>query len=75
MIADIAIHAAHRKGDDRNIHAHVMLSMREITPESFGQKVRDWNSPELLEQWREQWALHQNRALERAGRTERVRPP
>jgi MobA/MobL family protein len=72
MIADLAIHAPHRKGDDRNTHAHVMLTMREVTPQGFGQKVRDWNSPELLEQWREQWAHYQNRALERAGRSERV---
>jgi hypothetical protein len=72
MIADLAVHAPHRKGDDRNTHAHVMLSMRELTPDGFGPKVRDWNNPELLEQWREQWALCQNRALERAGRAERV---
>ena len=72
MVADIAVHAPHRKGDDRNTHAHVMLSMREITPEGFGPKVRDWNSPELLEHWREEWAHYQNRALERAGRDERV---
>jgi len=72
MVADIAIHAPHRKGDDRNTHAHVMLTMRELTPDGFGQKVRAWNSPELLEHWREEWAHHQNRALEQAGRTERV---
>lgn len=73
MVADIAIHAPHRKGDDRNTHAHVMLTMREITADGkFGPKVRDWNSPELLERWREQWAHHQNRALEKAGRSERV---
>jgi hypothetical protein len=46
--------------------------MREITPDGFGPKVRDWNSPERLEKWREEWARCQNRALERAGRTERV---
>ena len=73
MIADIAIHAPHRKGDDRNTHAHVMLSMREITPEGFGQKVRDWNSPELLEQWREQWALTRTGRLN--GRADRARRP
>lgn len=72
MVADIAIHAAHRKGDHRNGHAHVMLTMRERTAKGFGAKVRDRNSPELLEHWREQWAHHQNRALERAGRPERA---
>ena len=73
MIADIALHAPHRKGDHRNTHAHVMLSMREILANgAFGAKVRDWNSPELLEHLRERWAFYQNRALEKAGRSERV---
>ena len=72
MIADIALHAPSAKGDQRNHHAHVMLTMRELTGEGFGNKERDWNSPERLEQWREQWALHQNRALERHGHAERV---
>ena len=67
MIAGIALHAPSAKGDQRNHHAHVMLTMRELTGEGFGNKERDWNSPDLLEQWREQWALHQNRALERHG--------
>jgi hypothetical protein len=72
MVADIAIHAPHRKGDHRNTHAHVMLSMRELTADGFGAKVRDWNSPERLEQWREKWADYQNEALKEAGLTVRV---
>lgn len=72
MIADIAIHAPSAKGDDRNHHAHVMLTMRELTADGFGNKQRDWNSPEMLEQWREKWAHHQNRALERHGHQARV---
>ena len=72
MIADVAIHAPSEKGDQRNHHAHVMLTMRSLTADGFGQKARDWNSPELLEQWREQWAHHQNRTLERHGHSERV---
>ena len=31
MIADVAIHAPDRDGDQRNHHAHVMLTMRELT--------------------------------------------
>ena len=72
MIADIAIHAPNAEGDQRNHHAHVMLTMRELTGEGFGKKARDWNSPDQLAQWREQWALHQNRALERHGHAARV---
>lgn len=67
MIADIAIHAPNAEGDQRNHHAHVMLTMRELTGEGFGKKARDWNSPDQLAQWREQWAHHQNRSYERYG--------
>jgi len=67
MIADIAIHAPNAEGDQRNHHAHVMLTMRELTGEGFGKKARDWNSPDQLATWREQWAQHQNRTLERHG--------
>ncbi|MDD9911398.1 MAG: MobA/MobL family protein [Ahrensia sp.] len=72
MIADVAIHAPSDQGDQRNHHAHVMLTMRELTGEAFGKKSRDWNNPELLNEWREQWANHQNRALERHGHNSRV---
>ncbi|WP_019123871.1 MobQ family relaxase [Brevibacillus massiliensis] len=68
MIADIAIH----RNDADNPHAHIMLTMREITPDGFGSKNRDWNKKEWLESWREQWERHANRALERAGREERI---
>jgi hypothetical protein len=72
MIADVAIHAPGREGDDRNHHAHIMLTMRELTGEGFGNKARGWNSPELLQEWREEWANQQNRALERYGHPTRV---
>lgn len=73
MIADVAIHEpSGHGGDDRNHHAHVMLTMRELTGDGFGKKNRDWNSPDNLTNWREQWAHHQNRGLERHGHQARV---
>lgn len=72
MIADIAIHAPHRQGDDRNHHAHVMLTMRAITAEGFGKKERAWNETAFIEYWREAWETAVNQALERAGRGERI---
>jgi len=72
MIADIAIHAPDREGDSRNHHAHVMLTMRALTGSGFGQKVREWNATEELEQWRADWASTENRHLERAGHAARV---
>ena len=72
MIADIALHAPGRDGDDRNHHAHILLTTREIDPEGFTTKNRDWNKVELLEDWRETWARDANLALERAGIEERI---
>ncbi|MCA0948502.1 MobA/MobL family protein [Salipiger pacificus] len=67
MIADVAIHAPHRQGDQRNHHAHVMLTMRELTSEGFGKKVRDWNDRANIDRWRAEWAEAQNLAFERHG--------
>lgn len=72
MIADVNIHLPDKDGDQRNHHAHVMLTMREMTGEGFGNKSREWNDPDLIKGWREEWANHQNRALERHGHNERV---
>jgi len=72
MIADIAIHAPDRRGDDRNHHAHVMLTMRELAGDGFGKKVRDWNDTAQLEQWRESWAKIVNHHLERHGHEARI---
>lgn len=72
MIADVAVHAPHRQGDQRNHHAHVMLTLRELTGEGFGNKVRDWNDRANIERWREEWAHLQNRTFERLGIEARV---
>ena len=72
MVADIALHAPGRDGDDRNDHAHILLTTREIGPEGFTTKNRDWNKVEVLEGWREAWAWDSNAALERAGIEDRV---
>jgi hypothetical protein len=72
MIADVAFHEPHREGDQRNHHAHILLTTRSIGPEGFGPKVREWNGKDQLAGWRESWAEAQNRALERAEIDERV---
>ena len=63
MVADIAIHAPPRHGDERNFHAHVMLTTREIGPDGFGKKNRDWNRKEVLQDWRAAWSQTQNQYL------------
>jgi len=72
MVADIALHAPGRIGDERNHHAHILLTTREIAAEGFTTKNRDWNKVEVLEGWREAWARDSNAALERAGIEDRV---
>ncbi|ABD54460.1 Ti-type conjugative transfer relaxase TraA [Jannaschia sp. CCS1] len=56
MIADLNVHW--ERGEDGTLkpHAHVMLTMREVEGDGFGQKVRDWNRTALIERWRECWA-------------------
>lgn len=67
MIADLNVHWDIGEDGKAKPHAHVMLTMREIgrevTKDGFGAKVRDWNKTALIEQWRERWADHVNRAL------------
>ena len=77
MVADVNIHTPNPKGDERNHHAHVMLTMRELTGDGFHSKkstptARGWNDDELLQTWRKEWAQHQNNTLERHGHSERV---
>ena len=73
MAAQIDIHAPDREGDKRNIHAHIMLTTRQVTRNGFkAKKARNWNEKKTLVAWREQWADHVNKALERANCKERV---
>ena len=72
MVADIALHAPGRIGDERNHHAHILLTTREVDADGFTTKNRDWNKVEVLEGWREAWARDSNAALERAGIEDRV---
>ena len=63
MVADLALHGA----SSGNPHAHIMLTMREIGPDGFGKKNRDWNRHDLVREWRSEWAEHANAALEMVG--------
>ena len=68
MVADVAIHAPDRKGDERNYHAHILLTLRKIDGNGFSaEKAREWNSKAFNLQWREKWAELGARYLEKAG--------
>ena len=72
MIADLNVHWDMAADGSPKPHAHVMLSMREVGPDGFGQKERDWNSKELLQTWRERWADHVNTRMAELGLEARV---
>ncbi len=70
---DIAIHAPDKDSDERNHHAHLMVTMRRLGADGFAaEKDRDLNSRAQLGAWREQWAHLANRHLERHGHEARI---
>lgn len=72
MIADIAIHDKQASDGYAQPHLHIMLTMRDITAEGFGQKNRQWNDRRRVTAWRDSWETRTNEALEKAGRPEQV---
>ena len=72
MVADLNVHWDKAKDGSPKPHAHVMLAMRDVGPEGFGAKNRDWNSTELLKDWREAWSAHVNLALAELGLEGRI---
>lgn len=60
MVADFALHDPKYKDGHQNKHIHVMLATREVTPEGFGKKNRDWNDMSLVAEWRKNWADYCN---------------
>jgi ATP-dependent exoDNAse (exonuclease V) alpha subunit len=73
-VVDIAMHEPSREGDERNHHAHILLTTRRITPNGFAEKTRELDEKKSGEvvHWREAWATHCNEKLQKAGVQERV---
>ena len=76
VVADVAIHAPHRDGDQRNHHAHILTTTRRIAEDGFTVKTRELDDRKLGSQniidMRAHWAEMQNAALERSGAIDRV---
>jgi len=68
MCADFSIHDT----QSANPHAHIMLTMRDVSPSGFEKKNRDWNDTARLEGWRENWANVCNDKLQSKGISERI---
>ena len=76
VAVDVAIHKPSREGDQRNYHAHMLMSVRQVTKAGFGKKVRELDDhkrgPEEVEHIRAEWARLANRALENAGKSVQI---
>jgi len=63
--ADVAIHQPGRDGDQRNHHAHILLSTRRLTTAGFAAKTRELDDLKTGEigRWRARFAAMQNAYL------------
>ncbi|MGE0367244.1 MAG: MobQ family relaxase [Phycisphaerales bacterium] len=71
---DIAIHAPNPAGDERNHHAHLLLTTRRLTQTGFTEKTRELDDLKTREvvYWRERWAGTVNEHLARHGHESRL---
>jgi hypothetical protein len=81
VAADVAIHAPSREGDERNHHAHIMLSACVVeTDGRLGKRAGELDPifcqkhrlPNMADRERCRWAELTNIALERGGHSSRV---
>lgn len=84
VAADVAIHAPSRNGDQRNHHAHILITTRQVSSQGMMDKtdleredkaLRAQGKPsgrEQIEALRAEWATMCNAALKRAGQNEQV---
>jgi len=74
VAADVAVHAPHREGDQRNHHAHILTTTRVMGEDGLGAKTRILDAAKTggveIEEMRGVWAHLQNHALEREGRAQ-----
>ena len=84
VAVDVAIHRAHREGDQRNYHAHILTTTRAVTPTGLGTKTAlELSESERAKRGmphsrrefveiRERWALLGNEHLHRCGHQSRI---
>lgn len=72
-VVDIAIHTPEPRKDQRNHHAHLMITPRPLKDGEFAPlKDASLNAKDQLTTWREQWANLANRHLARHGHDVRI---
>ena len=91
VAADVCIHKPAKQGDERNHHAHILITTRSVSISEDGipilgdKTALEWSdrkrqekglnkAADEMKELREKWAELANKALERAGKTERIDP-
>jgi len=76
VVADIAIHKPHPQGDERNFHAHLLTTSRQVKNDGLAEKTRilddKISGPKEVESLRRIWATLINDAFDKNGIAERV---
>lgn len=84
VAADVSVHEPSRKGDQRNHHAHILITTRQISAQGLGEKTDleredkalraqgKLSGRKQIEALRADWATRCNRTLECAGHEARV---
>ncbi len=72
MVADLNVHWDVGEDGGLKPHAHVMLTMRQVTAAGFGPKQREWNATGLYEGVRQRWAELANERLAEHGQDVRI---
>jgi hypothetical protein len=70
MIIDYSIH--HPPDNPNNPHAHMIVTMRHIEEDGFGNKKRELNHKSVLKEWRQSWAEITNTHLGIAGFNQKI---
>ncbi len=67
--ADVAIHAPGKGGDNRNHHAHILCSTRQLTQAGFTKKTRELDDKKTgeIDRWRKRFAELQNERFQENG--------
>lgn len=73
-IADVSIHEPDKRGDQKNVHAHILIPDRQVGTnyQWEARKNRELNRKEVVSEIRQEWGAVANRHLERAGSEARI---
>ncbi len=72
LAVDMNIHAPDAQGDQRNDHAHLIVTTRTVDKDGIGKKDRASDEKATLQAWRDNWEKMVNRQLERYGHAVRI---